>query len=274
MDALQSFGLSQKKKVGATGTPLWMAPELLRGESGNTAASDVYSFGMILYEVYSREDPYKGDDHWEVLKLICDKKVNKRPPIPKGMPPAAASLMSDCLLADPESRPTCTELDNRLRRLDVANVEPGNAVVSHKERKSSQLLLEVFPAHIAAALREGRKVEPEHHDCVSVFFSDIVGFTRITASLSMLKVSDMLDRLYLAFDELSRKHDVFKIETIGKCYELSCGRCLSTIFYLSVKRPAPFKSMAFKCLTSLSVVSFFCYRRCLGWRYKPLKRPS
>jgi serine/threonine protein kinase/ABC-type phosphate/phosphonate transport system substrate-binding protein len=49
------FGLSQKKKVGATGTPYWMAPELLRGESQNNASSDVYSFGIILYEVYSRK---------------------------------------------------------------------------------------------------------------------------------------------------------------------------------------------------------------------------
>ena len=34
------FGLSQKKQVGVAGTPLWMAPELLRGESNNSAASD------------------------------------------------------------------------------------------------------------------------------------------------------------------------------------------------------------------------------------------
>lgn len=39
------FGLSQKQKVGGTGTPYWMAPELLRMESPNTMASDVFSFG-------------------------------------------------------------------------------------------------------------------------------------------------------------------------------------------------------------------------------------
>ena len=39
------FGLSQKKNLGGTGTPYWMAPELLRRESSNTAMTDVYSFG-------------------------------------------------------------------------------------------------------------------------------------------------------------------------------------------------------------------------------------
>ena len=39
------FGLSQKKNLGGTGTPFWMAPELLRKETANTTASDVYSFG-------------------------------------------------------------------------------------------------------------------------------------------------------------------------------------------------------------------------------------
>jgi serine/threonine protein kinase len=39
------FGLSQKRNLGGTGTPYWMAPELLRNETVNTTASDVYSFG-------------------------------------------------------------------------------------------------------------------------------------------------------------------------------------------------------------------------------------
>jgi guanylate cyclase, other len=79
-------------------------------------------------------------------------------------------------------------------------------------------LYDIFPEPIARALLEGRKVEAEHRDVVTIFFSDIVGFTTISSSLDPRKVADMLDRLYSVFDELSIKHDVFKVETIGDSY--------------------------------------------------------
>jgi len=85
-------------------------------------------------------------------------------------------------------------------------------------KKNERLLLEVFPEKIAGALREGQRIKPEHHDIVTIYFSDIVGFTNISSILTPMKVSSLLDRLYLKFDELSRKHDVFKIETIGDSY--------------------------------------------------------
>lgn len=62
------------------------------------------------------------------------------------------------------------------------------------------------------------QVEPQQRDIVTIFFSDIVGFTKIAASMSAMKVSRMLDRLYSTFDALSRAHDVFKVETIGDAY--------------------------------------------------------
>lgn len=96
-----------------------------------------------------------------------------------------------------------------------ANVE--TALQMHMNR-TENLLFDVFPKHIAEALRAGKKVEPENHPCVTIFFSDIVGFTNISSTLDPLKVSDMLDRLYNSFDALSHYHDVFKVETIGDAY--------------------------------------------------------
>ena len=159
------FGML-KKRAGATGTPYWMAPELLRGESHNSTASDVYSFGIILYEVYSRSDPYEGEDSKEVVRLVMDKLINKRP-VPMHMPATIQSIMNDCLVSDPEQRPSFNELDQRLKRADAKNVEPTNF---QQKQTGNISLFDIFPRHIAKALQEGRKVEPEHKDCVTIFF--------------------------------------------------------------------------------------------------------
>eukprot|EP00804_Cyclotella_cryptica_P004550 CCRYP_006905-RB/>CCRYP_006905-RB protein AED:0.04 eAED:0.04 QI:102/1/1/1/0.8/0.66/6/1055/1315 len=223
---IADFGLTQKKKMGIVGTPFWMSPELLRGESGNTLASDVYSFGIILYEVYSRKDPYHddADDIRIVLMQVCDPKINKRPPVPLACPDTIGVIMRECLDGDPSVRPTFEELDLRLRRERVENVEPGDMRLTVQIKSSDHLnraesfIYEIFPRHIADALKEGRKVEPEHHECVSVFFSDIVNFTTISQELGHKKVAVLLGRLYNKFDALSEKHSVFKIEVIGDAY--------------------------------------------------------
>lgn len=208
------FGLSQKQNLGGTGTPYWMAPELLRKESCNTSATDVYSFGIILYEVFSRRDPYEDEDYDEVMQLVADKKVQKRPPAPRHMPDAVKALMQDCVEDDPEKRPLCEELDTRLKRIDADAVN-----ASQNTGKSATVsLFDIFPRHIAEALRDGRTVEPEHKDCVTIFFSDIVGFTTISSELEPRKVANMLDRLYTRFDALSNHFDIFKVETIGDAY--------------------------------------------------------
>mmetsp|Transcript_25785 Transcript_25785/g.76132 ORF Transcript_25785/g.76132 Transcript_25785/m.76132 type:complete len:1240 (-) Transcript_25785:267-3986(-) len=220
------FGLSLKKHVGATGTPLWMAPELLRGESENTDTSDVYSFGIILYEVYSRKMPYHDMSNLkDVLRHVCDRKINLRPPIPESMPKDVAKLMTQSLAVDPTARPAINEIGSRLKEFDVENVEPGQVHFSMQARKyqkaaamQERLLLDIFPKHVADALSHGRKVEPENFDAVTIFFSDIVGFTTISHSMTPRKVSDMLDRLYIKFDALSRQHCVFKVETIGDAW--------------------------------------------------------
>ena len=79
------------------------------------------------------------------------------------------------------------------------------------------------PKHIAEALKAGKKVEPENHELVTIVFSDIKGFTDISRELSPMKVSVMLDNLYLAFDRIAGKHGVFKVETIGDCYVAVVG---------------------------------------------------
>ena len=92
-----------------------MAPELLRGEAKNNAKSDVFAFGILMFEIYSRKDPYEGEHHADVLRQVCDPAVNKRPPIPDRCPFNVAELMTDCLAANPSARPTAEQVDVAVR---------------------------------------------------------------------------------------------------------------------------------------------------------------
>jgi class 3 adenylate cyclase len=85
-------------------------------------------------------------------------------------------------------------------------------------RLTEDILSDMFPPHIADSLKQGRKVEPEYKDNISVCLSDIVGFTQISERMGSGKVCDMLDRLYTKLDAIAAELNVFKLETIGDAY--------------------------------------------------------
>jgi serine/threonine protein kinase len=171
---IADFGF-QERDEGHMGTPLWMAPELLRGEKGNSAATDVYSFGIILYEVYSRRDPYEGENISEALTLVADKTTQKRPLVPSNMPAQIQSIMTEALQDDADKRPSFDEVDMRLKRLSAETVQKETDAEALGKRITSDFLFDIFPEHVAKAIQEGREVEPEHRDMATIFFSDIVG---------------------------------------------------------------------------------------------------
>ncbi|CAB9522693.1 activated protein kinase catalytic subunit alpha-1 [Seminavis robusta] len=198
------FGLSKhprrRRGKGASGTPFWMAPELLRGTSGNTTMSDIYSFGVFLFEAYKRQYPYQGEDPNEVLRKIIDPLVNKCPSIPSRCPMQVAGLMEACF-EEPEGRPTASEIDEKL------------ASITQDGGRGQALLWELFPRHVAAAIRDGRTVEPETHENVSVLVSNIVGHETLESTLSPTKHSNLLDRLYSKLENLCDLHNVFRLVT-------------------------------------------------------------
>jgi serine/threonine protein kinase len=125
-----------------------------------------------------------------------------------------------------------------------------------------QLLLEVFPSHVAKALMEGRKVEPESKECVTIFFSDIVGYTDLGGSMEPHLVMNMLDRLYTKFDLLSEKYDVFKVETIGDAYmavanlhkDQSAGRSLGFLYTGNEREISAILNLEFRQILELNLL--------------------
>ena len=197
---VSDFGLLESQ-----GTPYFMAPEVLLG-GRTTPASDMYSFGITLYEIFSRKHPYKGKAFKEVIRLVTDNTVKLRPPIPQSCPVLISDIMLSCYDADPELRISAVDVDEKVKKSVDSN--------QGTDPTTGQQL----PDNVGKALQEGRKLAPQHHQCVTVFFSDIVSYADIAAELSPTKLSDMLDRLYTKFDRLCRVHSVYKMENIGDAY--------------------------------------------------------
>ncbi|GMY35026.1 serine/threonine-protein kinase edr1 [Fagus crenata] len=118
------FGLSKIKRNtlvtgGVRGTLPWMAPELLNGSSSKVSEKvDVFSFGIVLWEILTSEEPYANMHYGAIIGGIVNNTL--RPPVPSYCDDEWRILMEQCWAPDPVVRPSFTEIARRLRVMSAA----------------------------------------------------------------------------------------------------------------------------------------------------------
>ncbi|XP_016429570.1 mitogen-activated protein kinase kinase kinase 10-like [Sinocyclocheilus rhinocerous] len=112
---ITDFGLAREwhrtTKMSAAGTYAWMAPEVIK-LSLFSKSSDVWSFGVLLWELLTGEVPYREIDALAVAYGVAMNKLTL--PIPSTCPEAFAQLLGECWCPNPHGRPSFGSILKRL----------------------------------------------------------------------------------------------------------------------------------------------------------------
>ncbi|KAF7418477.1 hypothetical protein HZH68_001130 [Vespula germanica] len=238
----------------------WKAPELLRNPNApikGTQEGDIYSFAIILFEIIGRKGPYGGVnlEPKEIIDRVKRFPEDGEPPFRPNVEILSeseadcaeyiVSTITDCWAESPELRPDFKAIRTRLKKMKAgwhrnimdqmmdmmekyANnledlVNERTRLLFEEKQKTEDLLHRMLPEPVAYCLTNGIGVEPEAFDLVTIYFSDIVGFTAMSAESTPFQVVNFLNDLYTLFDRIIKGYDVYKVETIGDAYMVVSG---------------------------------------------------
>ncbi|KAH7641403.1 guanylate cyclase-like protein 2 [Dermatophagoides farinae] len=240
---------------------LWRPPETLRNPDVIGPEGDLYSFAVIVHEIAIRKGPFaikliNDEILFEELQKIVDEvkagptsdgRIRRPDTTITDLHDDTIELMNLCWSEDPKTRPTIDALRIMVKNAQKFRPPPENLVenmvkmmevyqnqledlvhkrtqqLDEEKRKTETLLYQMLPESVARQLITGETVIPETYETVTIFFSDIVGFTKLSATSTPMEIVTFLNDLYCLFDSIVSHYNVYKVETIGDAYMVVSG---------------------------------------------------
>ncbi|XP_028037171.1 mitogen-activated protein kinase kinase kinase 9 [Bombyx mandarina] len=153
---ITDFGLAREvyktTRMSAAGTYAWMPPEVIKN-STFSHASDVWSYGVLLWELLTGETPYKGIDALAVAYGVAVNKLTL--PIPSTCPEPWRKLMEACWHSNPRERPLFPEILDQLELIRQSEF-------TRAPHESFHTLQDGWRLEIEEVLRDLRRKEKEY----------------------------------------------------------------------------------------------------------------
>jgi len=108
----------KQKLTKGVGTPVYQAPEIMKGSQDYSEKADIYSTGICLWEIYSQEEPYSDHPELTTQFKLCKAIIDGiRPALPDEMPKGYAKLIKRCWSEKSDKRPDAQEIERKLNTI-------------------------------------------------------------------------------------------------------------------------------------------------------------
>jgi serine/threonine protein kinase len=228
------FGLSELAggRGKSIGTPPWTAPEVFENASSYAMASDVFSFGVVLWELATRRDPW-----WDEVSELPARQQREtihakvtagaRPSlgvVNKSLPKGFSGLIERCWAADPAQRPTMEECKTELAViLSACAPDDGEGGSASNQGLLKHMLTPEEVKSSLAAVKAGDPVPAIHLDTTCILFADVVGFTSFTDVVGHERSNALLAEAFGRFDPIFERHGMVQIDLLGDCVIAGAG---------------------------------------------------